>query len=427
MQICIYTPIITPRIRYIMDFLFTDVLGIPFQLTDQLDLFLASADAKFSYCKKVSDDIPFFAGNNFLLQTEITKINLQKVKYGDIQVPFAVHNGMMPFDIFSASFYILTRFEEYVHKKFSRRPFTFEDSLQKKDKYLDKPIINYWIRDLLTVLQRFYPNLKASKQLFRIAPLIHAIPSPPKPQGLIKSGKLFIENITHKDGRKTLLDNLAGLGMNQTDNLQFLNNLCRETGCQTHYFVNLGSYEKFRLRVTHFTSQIKDTGDIGFFHPCFIHDANPSIKLFQEQILKERNQALLLTHQLEQIYLPNYYLRLQKLGVNIDFSMGYKQRLGFRAGTCSAFKWYDMQIERPTALIVHPYCATDSALFQMEFSVAKEALMDLIDHIASVDGVFTVSWELRNLSNNVKFKKWRAMYEEMTHYAIHRNEYTSTF
>src|SRR5699024_6910435 len=67
----------------------------------------------------------------------------------------------LPFDIFSASFYLLSRYEEYVLKHaFPHHHFRAEDSLAYKSKFLLKPVVDLWAYKLGHVLKEHFPQME---------------------------------------------------------------------------------------------------------------------------------------------------------------------------------------------------------------------------------------------------------------------------
>ena len=68
--------------------------------------------------------------------------------------------GDFPFDIFAASFYLLSRYEEYLpHKKDMYGRYAHENSLAFREGFLQLPLINIWIEDFKNCLQLKFPSL----------------------------------------------------------------------------------------------------------------------------------------------------------------------------------------------------------------------------------------------------------------------------
>ena len=66
------------------------------------------------------------------------------------------------------------------------------------------------------------------------------------------------------------------------------------------------------------------------------------------------------------LLLPNAYNHMVELDFKNDFSMGYPEALGFRAGTCTPFLFYDINFEVTTPLLLHPYALNVEAFQKMK-------------------------------------------------------------
>jgi len=78
--------------------------------------------------------------------------------------------------------------------------------------------------------------------------------------------------------------------------------------------------------------------------------------------------------------------RLQS--INNDHSMGYPDVLGFRAGTCSPYLFYDINMEVTTPLKVHPYAFNSEVAENMTKNKLKEDLSRLLLEVKEVKGMF---------------------------------------
>ena len=116
------------------------------------------------------------------------------------------------------------------------------------------------------------------------------------------------------------------------------------------------------------------------------------------------------------LHLPQTYLQLIKVGINHDYSMGYASQVGFRAGTCTSFFWYDLQLEKQAHLKIHPFAVMDVTL-QQYLKLNPEQAITQIDELLSsvklVDGTFCSLWHNESLSESGRWKGWKAVYDEM--------------
>jgi len=173
MQLLIYCPKVTPRIKYIFNFIFREVLAGDFELTSIADDFIASTQPKFSYAEKPLADELFFCAAPLLAEHTITPVDFAFADFGDQKVPFAVENSALPFDVFAASFYFLSRYEEYLpFEADEHQRFRAELSLQYKLGLLAVPIIDAWALILKNILLKAFPALTFAPKKFRFVPTI---------------------------------------------------------------------------------------------------------------------------------------------------------------------------------------------------------------------------------------------------------------
>src|SRR5690606_10461635 len=59
-----------------------------------------------------------------------------------------------------------------------------------------------------------------------------------------------------------------------------------------------------------------------------------------------------------------------------DYTMGYTHEIGFRAGTCRPFYFYDINMELQQPIKIHPFAVHDYALTQFQ---DKGEILDKVD------------------------------------------------
>jgi hypothetical protein len=107
---------------------------------------------------------------------------------------------------------------------------------------------------------------------------------------------------------------------------------------------------------------------------------------------------------------PTTYRELERLGIAEEHSMGYHERIGFRAGTCTPYDWYDLQEERRTTLVVHPFAVMDNTLRDKLRASPEEAVVRaeaLVHAVRAVRGTFTGIWHESFLATTGPHVAWR--------------------
>lgn len=98
---------------------------------------------------------------------------------------------------------------------------------------------------------------------------------------------------------------------------------------------------------------------------------------------------------------PQTWSHWEQIGLQYDSSVGFHDRVGFRAGTCFPFRPWLLREGREARLLEIPLVVMDSTMTNyMSLSVtdSRRRLSLLIDRCRTVGGVFTVLW------HNTSFK-----------------------
>ena len=146
-NLLIYVSKKTARIRYTFKLVFTDILLMDYTLTSDLDAFLSADGPKMQYSSKPFSDDLYFQSNEFLLIKGIHSVDLDPFEYDGIKVFFSVKDKMseLPFDVFSAIFYLVVRYEEYLpFVKDQHGRFTAHKSISHELGFLQKHWKKFW-------------------------------------------------------------------------------------------------------------------------------------------------------------------------------------------------------------------------------------------------------------------------------------------
>ena len=86
------------------------------------------------------------------------------------------------------------------------------------------------------------------------------------------------------------------------------------------------------------------------------------------------------------LLLPDTYNNMVELEFKNDYSMGYPEAMGFRAGTCTPFLFYDINFEITTPLLVHPYVINIQATGNLKETEIEYKVLELKRQIKLVEG-----------------------------------------
>ncbi|MFM9143627.1 MAG: hypothetical protein ACKOPP_06495, partial [Bacteroidota bacterium] len=104
--------------------------------------------------------------------------------------------------------------------------------------------------------------------------------------------------------------------------------------------------------------------------------------------------------------------RLVAWGVRRDYSMGYAEAIGFRAGTAHPFGWYDLNTESPLPLQMHPVALMDVTLnhyMGLDPEAAKRRVANVLSSYRQYGGYFSLLWH--NSSSGPEWEGWEKVFE----------------
>jgi hypothetical protein len=86
--------------------------------------------------------------------------------------------------------------------------------------------------------------------------------------------------------------------------------------------------------------------------------------------------------------------------------------VGFRAGTCTPFLFYDLDYEIKTPLVVHPIAMTTLAFQKKYASDIEKTVNNTIAAVEKVNGTFTMIFSNSDFSSEENNKVWRKILAE---------------
>jgi len=113
--------------------------------------------------------------------------------------------------------------------------------------------------------------------------------------------------------------------------------------------------------------------------------------------------------------LPETYQSYEDAGISIDYTMGYADEPGFRAGIARPFPFYDLSKEKITGLTIVPFQIMDGTLRQylhLSPEAALPVIRSLVSSTMSVGGLFVSIWHNTSLAEGNGWEGWRRVFEE---------------
>ncbi len=434
-ELLIYVPRKTNRVRYVFHLVFADLLRIPYHLVSDMDEFQSADRPKMIYADMAHSDDIFFRSAGLLFSRGIDSLDIAPFDFEGEKAFFPVYDktSILPFDVFAAIFYLVSRYEEYqpfVRDEHGR--FTAHLSVSAQLGVLEKPLVNIWTLMVKKILQEKYPQLKFPEKKYRFVPTydIDSVFAYAQ-KGLARTIGGYALSLKDMDW-ESIAERSRVLFAGQQDPF---NTFDIQIAYQKKYgfvpiyfilFARYGQYDKnINIRNRSFRFIIKKLSDyakVGI-HPSYNTVEQP--QLLNEEISgleKVINKDVSCSRQhFLRLMLPGTYRNLIENDITDDYSMGYAALTGFRAGICSPFNFYDLDLDEETKLRIHPFAVMDGTMCDyMELTPADaiEQIRVLVNEVKKVNGTFISLWHNESLSDEKRWKGWRRVYEELLEMAM---------
>ena len=434
-MILFYSEKLTPRIRYISRLMLEELLGLSLRFTNDKEEYLQSKIPKINYSREPIQSGIYIQAANLLFETDIFEQDFKSSNFEGYPVFFLSNKkSHLPFDPFAASFYLVSRYEEYIpfiadeHNRFPA-----EESVLFKLKSLDKPLVNIYARQLGKVIKDANPKINFKYPEYRFINTIDIDnASAYLGKGILRTLASYVRDLLRFEFSEIWQRSrtIFGLQRDPFETLPYLLNLQEKHGFKSIYFVlfsRLSQYDRnltrYSTRLQHYVKDIADYCEVGV-HPSY--RSNHEIKVLEEELLSlERVIKKDVTKSRQHFLILNFpitYRRLLELEIEDDYSMGYSDRPGFRAGICTSFRFYDLEQEIETPLRVHPFPFMDGA-FMYGLKIGPEESWPIIQEYIKIyrefGGEFIPLWHNRIFSEKEEeWKGWNQIYERMLKAAI---------
>lgn len=431
-MICIYTDKYTNRLKYVADHIFKRILGQSINIVNKkedLPTLSASPLIVYSDTLKVKGAL-HIAPNGLLFKKGVREYDITMTNWEGEKAFFATEGGDIPFDIFSASFYLLSRYEEYlpIKENFDNRGcFMSKKSLAYREGFLQTPLVDVWALKLEEKLKTLFPNYtSATEKRFRFVPII-SVNTPYRYRTYSMLGNVL------RLGKKVLERDWTEL----KKQLRVLFRVDQDPYCNVDRIVELHNRNSLRplfaLRVSNkkwykrpiyfaystYKKVLCRNYQIGL---CVsgVAGCSPSQLKFEQKYLSRifKTRIVIGMSSASEYVIPDFYSNLSSGKIKEDFSMSYPDRIGFRTSTCTPFRIYDLNKEEYYRIDVHSVPFTTWSAKKMGLS--KDEIINSVTEMAKkvklLNGEFIIASHNDNFVDSSLFKGWSSTYEYVVRY-----------
>jgi hypothetical protein len=404
--------------------MFTELLGTDYEFVN------SSSDCHLNYSKE-------FGGKMHIIPHGLlSEVDIRS----DIEIYFEKSNNQwftfrtsdateMSFDVFAASFYLVSRYEEYLsYEPDDHNRYTAGFSCLSQHDLLMEPLVNQWAFYIKNELIKGDSDLEFLPRKFEYLSTVD----------IDQAWKFKYKGIK-RNVLGTLRDLKEGKWENFKDRWPILLGFKKDPfyeafhwhklqeikyDIKPNYFVLVGDYGTFDKNTSYkhieFQQLIKslDDEDSLGIHPSYqsnieidrvATESDRLSSILDRSISTSRQHFLMHT-------MPATYRLLLKLGIKEDHTMGYSTHLGFRAGIAAPFYWFDLENNEQTELRLVPFCAMDITPLHYRGespSEATETIDELLQKVHEVDGLFVSLWHNESFSETERWIGWSSVYVRM--------------
>jgi len=420
-MILVYSHKITPRLTYIFRQIFIRILELPVDFTSSIEKFVSHSGPKLSYTNQPLGKEFFIACDDLLFQQGIQEVAIEVSNWSGLPAFFKLgKTSQLPYDVFAASFYLMSRYEEFLpHVKNELGAFLAYQSLASKNNFLEMPLIDLWAVRLKDKLHEFFPELPhVSWEKPKFQPIISVVnPYQYQKKSLIIIIADTLIALWRLDFFAIIEQYLVLLGLKKDpyNNFEELEALFKEFNTSPLYFFLFAKNTFYDRGVSisnfSFRKLIKNTADLNQVSLL----ASYSSQVESKSLNRERDQLKkLIIKKIDSVRF-NYgllsassgYYNLLEHEIQKDYSMGYTEEIGYRASTAVPFYFYDLNNDLQTSLKIHPVVAEESGLRRFSNRKAFKRLEELYKNLPTRSAFHGVSFSNAVLNSGVMKNNWR--------------------
>ena len=435
-MLLIHVPKLTNRLGYTLKVIFSHLLKAEYSITTDEKVFLAHGDAKLSYGHKRLGDSVIIKSHTLLFETTIEEQEPHAECHDGQWILFPSYGRDLDFrfDPLAATFFMVTRYEEYLpHRTDEHGRFRADDSLAYQAGFLDQPVVDQWAQMIGRELEKHFPGFTLPQRGFRFVQTVDVDAAwCYLHKGLFRTVVGILRDLlTHRQPEKVWrrLKVLTHKEPDPYDTFDYIIDLHRRhPDTYLIFFILLADYSLYDKPASYLNAHLRelvkhlsDHAKMGI-HPGYNSLEKPQQSDMEIKRLEDIIHRTIVRARFHflRLQLPRSYRILQHAGIRHDYTMGFAEAVGFRAGISEPYPFYDLERDMEMELTIHPFCVMDTTLknyLGLTPEKGLEQCMKLVDTMEAVGGTYCCIVHNQNLSEQDGWGGWRESYEKMIEYA----------
>ena len=431
-MICIYTDKYTSRLKYIVDHIFKRILNQEISIINREEDLPTNSTTPiivYSDTLKVKGALHIIP-NGLLFKKGIRQYDIDIFSWEGEKAFFSTKGGDIPFDIFAASFYLLSRYEEYlpIGANFDKNGnFLSEKSLAYKEGFLEKPLIDIWALKLEEKLKTLFDEYTPSEdKKFRFLPVI-GVNSPYRYRtfsiigNLLRLGKKVLQ--TDWSDLKKQLRVLLRIDQDPYCNVEKILEIHNRNSLRPLFAIRVSNKKWYKQPLYFAYSTYKKVlcrnYQVALCASSRAVTSASQLKLEQKLLSRVfKTRVVVSMSSKSEINVSKFYKNITKSKIKEDFSMSYPDRVGFRASTSTAFRYYDLDSEEYHKLDIHSVPLADWSAKKMGLSKDEfvAAMINIAHNVKKVKGELVIAYHNDSFVASSQWKGWASAYEYAIRY-----------
>ncbi len=438
--------------QYILDILFTEFLGLDFEIktNDSIPDWIIEFNSsklifKDDFFHQFKDNLSYlklenlpkkvnYVSNDFIVEADIP------ILYGNDELSVKENEIYCGIDIFASSFFMLTRWEEYVNEnRDNHNRFFAIESIAFKNNFLDRPIVNEYVEMLWNMLVHLGYSQQRKERKFSFM-TTHDVDVPLRYRGFFPIIKMvggeILKRRNFKKGISIFLDACMvklKIRKDPFDTFDYFMNLSEKADVKSYFFFmgkGQTKYDNFYRTDDKFIKKLvekikKREHHIGM-HPTY-NAYNQKEQFEQEKQELEKNLSTQIKFGREhylRFEVPATWQIWEDNNMEWDSTLGHADKEGFRCGTCYEFPVFNFLTRRQLKLIEKPLIVMEGSFTTYQPNITPEYMQkiieELIKKVQKYNGTFVFLWH-NSTFNTPEIGKYEKVYKNILSNQIKSN------
>jgi len=383
-------------------------------------------DLEYLKLENIADSIEFIK-NEFILEEDIPVI------YGNSKLN--INNSTLitcGIDIFASSFFMLTRWEEYVNKNRDiHNRFPAYESLAFKSGFLDRPVVNEYLEMLNNMLLFLDKSVQFKKREYKFY-LTHDVDNILKYKNFKSGLREIVGDIIKRRNIKLAASNAIlklrthlKIQKDPYDTFDYIMDISEKLALKSYFFFMGKGITKFdnmydsrEAFIKSLIVKIKNRGHYIGMHPTYnAYNNNEQFKREKEEL--EKNFAATITFGREHFLrfeVPTTWQIWEENGMKWDSTCSYADKEGFRCGVCYEYSVFNVLTREKLKLKEKPLIVMEGSFATYQPNInptdMEKKIKYLKQQVKKYNGEFVFLWHNSSF-NTPSWRKYKSIYEEV--------------